>query len=114
MKGFALNEQGDVVIEENDVKLAYNTGLLVQKIRQVLGTNRGEWWLDEKEGIPIQKVLKKNPNLAMVRDYVRSAIAQVDRSLQMTRCEIATEGRLLKVVFSVSGSNGTETVEMEV
>lgn len=114
MKGFALDGQGDVVISGNDVRLAYDTELLIQKIRQVLGTNRGEWWLDPKEGIPVQKILKKNPNPAMVRDYVRSAIAQVDKSLQMTRCDIAIEGRLLKITFAVSGTGGTGTVEMEV
>ena len=114
MKGFALDRQGDVVISGNDVRLAYDTELLTQKIRQVLGTNRGEWWLDPKEGIPVQKILKKDPNPAMVRDYVRSAIAQVDKSLQMTRCDIATEGRLLKITFAVSGTDGTGTVEMEV
>lgn len=59
MKGFALDEYGDVIIEQNDVKLTYDTELLIQKIRQVLNTNRGEWWLDPKEGIPVQKVLKR-------------------------------------------------------
>lgn len=114
MKGFAIDQYGDVIIENNDVKLAYDTGLLIQKIRQILSTNRGEWWLDPKEGIPVQKVLRKNPNLALIRDYVRSAIAQVDKSLEMTRCDIAIEGRMLKISFSVSGTSGTETVEMEV
>ena len=68
MKGFSVDIHGDVVMEKNDIKLVYGTDLLIQKIRQVLSTNRGEWWLDPKEGIPVQKVLRKNPNLAMVRD----------------------------------------------
>lgn len=114
MKGFAIDQYGDVIIENNDVRLAYDTGLLIQKIRQVLSTNRGEWWLDPKEGIPVQKVLKKNPNPALIRDYVRSAIAQVDKSLEMTRCDTAAEGRTLKISFSVSGDSSTGTVEMEV
>lgn len=114
MKGFALDEYGDVIIEQNDVRLAYDTELLIQKIRQVLNTNRGEWWLDPKEGIPVQKVLKKNPNQAMIRDYVRSAIAQVDKSLEMIHCDIAIEGRTLKIRFEISGSGGSAATEMEV
>lgn len=114
MKGFALDDHGDVVIEKDDVKLAYGTELLTQKIRQVLSTNRGEWWLDPKEGIPVQKVLKKNPNPAMVRDYVRSAISQVDKSLRMTCCDVVTEGRALTVTFTVAWAGGTETMKMEV
>ena len=57
---------------------------------------------------------EKNPNIAMIRDYVRSAINQVDGSLQMTRCDIATEGRVLKINFTVSGASGQTTAEMEV
>lgn len=114
MKGFALDSRGDAVVDGNDIRLAYGTDLLTQKVRQVLGTNRGEWWLNPGEGIPVQKILKKNPNPAMVRDYVRSAVAQVDKTLQVTRCDIATEGRVLKITFSVSGARGAETVEMEV
>lgn len=114
MKGFFLNDRGDVVIEKNDIKLAYDTDLLIQKIRQVLSTNRGEWWLDSKEGIPVQKVLKKNPNLTLIRDYVRSAIAQVDKSLQMTDCDIVTEGRNLKITFGIATPSGSAVTEMEV
>lgn len=114
MKGFAIDEYGDVIIEQNDVKLVYDTELLIQKIRQVLSTNRGEWWMDPKEGIPVQKVLKKNPNQAMIRDYVRNAIAQVDESLEMTQCDITAEGRVLKIRFEISGADGSAATEMEV
>lgn len=114
MKGFFLDGHGDVAIEKNDIKLAYDADLLIQKIRQILNTNRGEWRLDPKEGIPIQRILKKNPNQAMIRDYVRGAIAQADKSLQMTRCDIAREGRTLKITFAVTGKYGTVTGETEV
>lgn len=107
MKGFFLDGRGDVVIEKNDIKMACETDHLIQKIRQILNTNRGEWLLDPKEGIPIRKILIKNPNLAMIRDYVRGAIAQADKSLRMTRCEIAREGRTLKITFDVAGMDGT-------
>lgn len=113
MKGFAIDSHGDVVIE-NDVKLSYDTDLLIQKIRQILSTNRGEWWLDPKEGIPVQKVLKKNPNLALIRDYVRSAIAQADKSLEMTRCDIVADGRNLKITVGITSPSGSEVTEMEV
>lgn len=114
MKGFAIDNHGDVIIENSDVKLAYDTELLIQKIRQVLSTNRGEWWLDRKEGIPVQKVLKKNPNKAVIRDYVRNAVAQVDKTLQLTYCDIAIERRLLKIMFEVTDQSRTVKAEMEV
>ena len=110
MKGFSVDIHGDVVMEKNDIKLVYGTDLLIQ----VLSTNRGEWWLDPKEGIPVQKVLRKNPNLAMVRDYVRNVVSQVDPSLHMTRCDIMTEGRVLRIMFSVSSADAAATAEVEV
>lgn len=114
MKGFAIDEKGDVLFEKNDIKMETSTALLIQKIRQVLSTNKGEWWLNEKEGVPVQKILKKNPNTAQVKDYVRSAIAQVDSSLQMTKCDITVEGRRMKIIFAVSGAGGEAETELEV
>ena len=62
----------------------------------------------------MQKVLRKNPNLAMVRDYVRNVVSQVDPSLHMTRCDIMTEGRVLRIMFSVSSADAAATAEVEV
>ncbi len=114
MKGFAIDEKGDVLFEKDDIKMENSTVLLTQKIRQILSTNRGEWWLNEKEGVPVQKMLKKNPNTAQIKDYVRSAIAQVDSTLQMIRCDIAVEGRRMKIAFAVSGAGGEAETELEV
>lgn len=112
MRCFSLNDQGDVIIEKNDISLAYDGELIRQKIRQILSTNRGEWWKNEKEGIPVQKVLAKNPNLTQIKDYVRSAVGQVDSSLEMSSCNAEVVGRTLKIEFSVSGVSGI--IEMEV
>ncbi len=114
MKGFALNEKGDVIFEKSDVKIVADTELLIQKVRQVLSTNRGEWWLDAKEGVPMQKILKKNPNIAQIKDYVRSAIAQVNSSLQMDRCDIEVKNRRMKITFALTGSTEAIEAEMEV
>ena len=52
MKCFALDESGDVVLNQNDIQMAQGTDLIMQKIRQVLRTNRGEWSFDEKRRYP--------------------------------------------------------------
>lgn len=114
MKCFALDASGDVVVEGGRIRMASGAELLAQKIRQVLSTNRGEWWLDEKEGIPVRELLRKGPNPAVVRDYVRSAIAQVDAALTMERCDVKVDGRRLLVSFTVSGKSGTAEIGWEV
>ena len=70
MKCFSLDNKGDVILDKNDIQMVQGTDLIMQKIRQVLRTNRGEWVFDEKEGIPVQKILKKNPNLAVCYTYL--------------------------------------------
>lgn len=112
MKGFALNEKGDVVFERNDVKMVEGLELTIQKIRQILSTNKGEWQFNLKEGIPVQKILKKNPSTAQIKDCIRSAISQVDSTLEMTKCIITNQKRKIKISFSISC--GEEKVETEV
>lgn len=114
MKGFMLDESGDVKMMNNDISMISGNGLLIQKIRQVLRTNQGEWQLQPKEGVPVQMILKKDPNIAQVKDYVKSAVAQVDGSLQVTACDVKTEGRQMTITFSVVNKAGTTQVEMEV
>lgn len=114
MKGFMLGAQGDVIVEKNDIKLAYDGDLIRQTIKQVLSTNRGEWQFNPQEGIPVQKVLTKNPNLAKIKDYVRSAVRQVDSTLEMTACDIKITGRTLMINFTVTGQAGAVNIEMEV
>lgn len=114
MKCFELNTQGDVVIRDNDIQMANGAELLAQKIKQVLGTNRGEWWKNPREGIPMQKVLKKNPNDAVIKDYIRTALRQVDPMLSMAACQITTEGRHMKIYLEVTGTGDITNMELEV
>lgn len=114
MKGFCLNEQGDVTVQNNDIKLVEGGELLAQKIQQVLRTNRGEWKWNPKEGIPVRSILKKNPNHAMIKDCIRSAIRQVDPNLTMKSCQIHTEGRKLAVRVEIEGNAKTEHITWEV
>lgn len=114
LKGFGLNEQGDVVIEKNDIQIVSEIELLSQKFRQVLSTNKGEWWKNPKEGILVRKILKKNPNYALIKDYIRNALRQVDPSLKMTSCRITEEKRCLNIQLEITGANGAENITLEV
>lgn len=113
MKGFQLDSNGDLVITSGDIQIAQGIDLLSQKIACILRTNKGEWWLNPNEGIPLQKILKKNPNLSMIKDYVRKAIKQVDDTLQMTACDITQSGRNLSVKFTVKSGKGSKSAEMD-
>lgn len=88
MKDFLLDSQKDVVINRKDIVLVEGMGLTMQKLRQVLSTNNGEWWLDKEEGIPVREIIKKNPEPGKIRDYIQKAALQVDSSLNLQSCQV--------------------------
>lgn len=59
MKGFALNEQGDVLIKNGVIQMVHGTDLTTQTIKSVLGTQKGEWFLNRDEGINHNEILGK-------------------------------------------------------
>lgn len=107
MKCFKLID-GDCVIENNDIALEYDTDVIASKIKQVLSTNLGEWEFDENEGIDFHAVLTKNPNYDLIKDYVKSAIMQVDDTLELTEFECITKGRALTINIKIETANGEQ------
>ena len=56
MKGFLLDSNGDVVISNRQIQMIEGNALMCQKVKLVLGTNKGEWPLNEDEGISFQNI----------------------------------------------------------
>lgn len=59
MKGFALDEHGDVLIENNEISIVVGDSLLRQKVWTVLQTNLKEWFFDWDQGIDFSNLLGK-------------------------------------------------------
>lgn len=114
MRGFCLDKDGDVIIRKNDIVVTDGLELKMQKIRQVLLTNQGEWEFNPKEGIPRRQILKKNFEEGRIRDWIQKAILLVDSSLQLTAYSARVEGRRLIVDFSVSDSDAEASSSVEV
>lgn len=67
---------GDLVIEDSDLALVGDLDSIVQDVRLRLGFFRGEWFLDQEEGVPYyEEILVKNPNPTAVREWFRRTIA---------------------------------------
>lgn len=103
--------QGDLVLQEGDLVLIEGDALLRQQIEQVLGTNLGEWEFDENEGIPFSELLTREWEEDRVADAIRSALLQVDESLELGEMEIRREGRTAGIYFTVKKQDG-EQLEM--
>lgn len=63
MKGFALDEKGDLIIENNEIVMVNGNDLLKQNVKSVLSTNKGEWSLNVEEGINFNNILGKQSSI---------------------------------------------------
>lgn len=94
MKGFALNEQGDLSIENGAIQMVHGAELTKQTIKTVLGTQKGEWFLNWEEGINHNEILGKrryaSQNSALDNQY----IAEINTLKQSNAVNEAEEKRL--------------------
>lgn len=108
MYGFAIDENGDAIIENNDIKLVSDKELIRQTVKQVLSTNLGEWWLNENEGIAFNAILKKNPQYDQIEDTVKSGLLQIDKTFELTSFICTPINRTLKIEFTARNESGEE------
>ena len=89
-----LLEQGkvsDLAILNYDLALTQDGQITAQKVKQALTTFKGEWFLDESEGMPyIQEIFGKNPDLNRIKSlYIRAiqSVAEVTEILELDLTE---------------------------
>ena len=115
MKDFALDSvTGDVIIKskynkEKDIQYTSDDkNLTIQKIRMVLGTNKGEWKLNEDEGINFHVILTKNPSYDQILDTVQDGLHQIDETLRITSYSFETVKRKLLMKFTASNGKNED------
>lgn len=111
MKGFALNSNGDVIIENNKIKMVDGAELIRQTVLTVLGTNKNEWFLNIDEGIDFSNLLGKKKDDEIIRNEIIQGLQQVDSSfvLETFNCDFDRKNRKLTISFKAKNSAG-ETV----
>lgn len=110
MKGFALDENGDVLMENGEISIVTGDSLLQQKVWSVLHTNLGEWFFDWDEGIDFTNLLGKGTNEELVRYEIERGLAQVDSTFTITEFsyEFDAKKRRAKVRFKAQTRNEEE------
>lgn len=95
----------DLVIVNGNVPLYQG---LDQRIDCVLRTFLGEWWLDKTIGVPyFEELLKKNPDLSVVRQAFAAVILSVPGVKKITKLEtkFSRATRTFRVDFEVQGTD---------
>lgn len=113
MKDFKLDEDGDLIIQK-DIVYVTEEEELIQKIRQILGTKKGEWFLNEEEGISYSEILTKNPNMDLVRDSIQDALLQIDERLLIEEFDTSITGRKLDIAFTVINQENEEEINLSI
>lgn len=110
MKGFALDEKGDVLIENGAISLVVGDSLLQQKVLTILRTNLKEWFFDWEQGVDFDNLLGKGVGEELARYEVERGLHQVDSSFTITEFTYTVDkaARKAKVTFKAQTENGEE------
>ena len=108
IKGFALDEKGDLIIENNEISIVAGAALTQQKVRTVLQTNQKEWFFDWAQGINFGNLLGKGINEELVRYEIEQGLLQVDDTFEITdfAYEVDSATRKAKLTFSAQTESG--------
>lgn len=105
-----LNSQHDLFFKENRLVLTDGANAIAQRIKIVLLTFAGEWFLDISRGLPyFDEILVKNPNSTRVYAIFRHQIANVKgvkRVMNLT-LSVDRKSRTLLVEFEAESAEGT-------
>lgn len=100
MKDFALDENGDILMENRDIVYIRDQEQEIQKIRQVLGTRSGEWEHDPNEGIDFDALLQKQPDLQRIRETIQNALREVSERYTLQAYDYDVQNGILKIQVS--------------
>lgn len=107
MKGFKLTADGDIDFSENDIAMVDGIELTKQTVQSVLGTNKGEWFLNPDEGINFNNLLGKNIEDVLVENEMLNGLKQVDETLKINSFSVTkdTNKRTMSIEFTASKDN---------
>jgi len=103
MSDFALDEFGDLDLSKNDLQIIDGSDAVAQHLLIRLRLFRGEWFLDQRVGIPYYTdILLKAPNLIAVRGIFARAVATTPGVKKIERFDLGYDrsARTLEVAFS--------------
>lgn len=112
MKSFGLDENGDVIIENNEIQMAENEELLRQTIKTNIATNKGEWFLDWEQGINRSNILGKGVKEETVLEEIEDALQQADETLHITEFKYGVNERKSKVSFKAANEETDNEIEV--
>lgn len=87
--------EGSLVCENGDVQIIKGKEAIVQRIKQELRTELGEWFMNVSVGIPYIDSIRegKNPNMIMLRTAIKSTILSIPYINKITDLEFQLDNQ---------------------
>jgi hypothetical protein len=107
---------GDIRLVDGDLLLLDGADAVAQRLAIGLQTYQGEWFLDDRVGVPyLQRILVKNPNVSDVSDVLRRAILATPGVVSLDRFDLALGGasRTARLSFAASTTSGPVLFDRE-
>lgn len=106
MKTLLLDETGDLVLEQGSFLWIEGDEELAQSVRMILGTAKGEWFLDEEFGLDREPIFVKKFNENEARDSIIEALSVEPRIASVEEMKFTREGRVLSVDLTLRKQDG--------
>lgn len=110
MYDLKLNSSHEIDISDsNDFQVVEGIDRVYQQIKVRLLTFLGEWFLDDRVGIPwIEDILIKNPNSSHIKAMIYDQIVEVEGVKEVISIDIyfETKEREMNIQFKVSTTYG--------
>ena len=108
MQDILLNKHGDIKKVNGDFQFINGKDEVVQQIKQILKTNKKEWFFNPDYGISYENLQQKKINEDLVKDCIRDGISQCSDDITIESIEIGykKEYRLLYIEVKSYFSDG--------
>ncbi len=112
MKSFAIDDTGDLIIENHEIKMVEGDELIRQKVQEVINTNKGEWFMDWEQGVDFSNILGKGVTEEMVQAEIEDGLQQVDENLMLSEFSMTVKERKLFVKFKAVNESGDTEINI--
>jgi phage baseplate assembly protein W len=100
---------GDFVIENGELVMVSGAQELAQSCELVLGTNKGEWFLNPGLGIEFPKIQGKHVSAEAVQEQIRGGLRQETRikTVDSISVQLDTTNRQMTASFTATAIDDT-------
>ena len=112
MKSLALDETGDLLLENGAFQMVDGKELIRQKVFEVINTHKGEWPFDWEQGVDQSHFLGKGVTEEAVMAEIADGLKQVDENLSIADFAMTKKGRSISVRFAAVSETTNEEISV--